>query len=579
MEKYKHFSVITLVLLVQNFNFVFGQIVGERLHGNYGQIFSSVDSDLDDNLFENFVDFTGGEYLDYEDQMPSESVLTEEQLTARQIKLRELYKGRRRGPVNKDGKNSIKMNFFNNRLKKKTEILAQTEKSRENETAASTSKPNKHLDIHPSGLAVTVVKPPPGFKPSENVDVENKKGGNLSLKSREKSSPLNWDSKQQKQRAALATSIIGSRLKDLKEKRKLLMNTNIVTERSEESKSEKIESRIDKDFESLEEAQKETGSHLLKVHIEEKSSESTSPILFPTKKRRFKPQIKSTAVSQKWSIKDKLKNKNKLEVAGVTIENTKAEHVGDGETKANEKDVIKKKQMIKEAVEDNKESTPEAVSEEILDQVYGKLDGLYDKLEKIKNSSEELEAVEKKPSWMNKKKKKGTPLKKINVEESAVPVSIVPHGVPIKRGFNSGPKKVLVMPSSPPLIKSQPTSVTITQSPTVTQFLQFLPYSSTTSTTTEIVPEERTINEADNDNIIEDAVEDKLGFSAEQILELEEEEIKDADTMTADIINENIEKVLKIQMPQHTKLLYGDTEGSDRYQRNSNSTNTEVGIS
>ena len=99
MEKYKHVTVITLVLLVQNFKFIFGQIVGERLHGNYGQIFSSVDSDLDDNLFENFVDLTGGDSLDYEDQLPSESVLTEAQLTARQIKLRELYKGRRRGPV------------------------------------------------------------------------------------------------------------------------------------------------------------------------------------------------------------------------------------------------------------------------------------------------------------------------------------------------------------------------------------------------------------------------------------------------------------------------------------------------
>merc|ERR1712209_290348 len=126
--------------------------------GNYGQIFSSVDSDLDDNLFENFVDFTGGDYLDYEDQLPSESVLTEAQLTARQIKLRELYKGRRRGPVNKDGTNSIKMNYFNNRLKK-TEGPAKIDKTTENNTSTSTSKPEKSLDIHPSGLAVTVVKP------------------------------------------------------------------------------------------------------------------------------------------------------------------------------------------------------------------------------------------------------------------------------------------------------------------------------------------------------------------------------------------------------------------------------------
>ena len=31
--------------------------------------------------------------------------------------------------------------------------------------------------------------------------------------------------------------------------------------------------------------------------------------------------------------------------------------------------------------------------------------------------------------------------------------------------------------------------------------------------------------------------------------------------MTADIINENIEKVLNVTMPKHTKLLYGTEEG------------------
>ena len=31
--------------------------------------------------------------------------------------------------------------------------------------------------------------------------------------------------------------------------------------------------------------------------------------------------------------------------------------------------------------------------------------------------------------------------------------------------------------------------------------------------------------------------------------------------MTADMINENIEKVLNVTMPKHTKLLYGTEEG------------------
>ena len=35
----------------------------------------------------------------------------------------------------------------------------------------------------------------------------------------------------------------------------------------------------------------------------------------------------------------------------------------------------------------------------------------------------------------------------------------------------------------------------------------------------------------------------------------------DVGKMTADMINENIEKVLNVTMPKHTKLLYGTEEG------------------
>ena len=268
----------------------------------YGQIFSRVDSDLNGNLFKDFVDFTGGDFLEYDDLMTSESALTQQQLTDRQTKLRELYRGRR--PIGSDKVNP-RVSFFNRlkggKNKKKTE-----------EVKRDPIK-EKILDKIQSGMAVTVVKPPPDYqvpqsgekkkeKPTEKVKVTDKKKKNKN--------PLkDWRGKQ-KQREAVATSLIGSRLKDLKEKRKKLMNSNLVTENTGIVELE----RRDKDFESFEEATR-SGAQLVKVEIEEKSSESFK---FPTKKRRFKPQIKSAAAPPKWSIKENFKNKHKHEVPTKT---------------------------------------------------------------------------------------------------------------------------------------------------------------------------------------------------------------------------------------------------------------------
>ena len=184
MLKMQKLGPALLLLFHCNYS-VRGQISGERIHPSLAQMFSSVDSDLNENIFENFVDFgqqNYGVYEEYEDQMPSESVLTEDQLSARQMKLRELYKARR--PVKKDG--SPKFNFFNRfRRENKTEEEAE-----------------KVLDIHSSGQAVTVVMPPPDFKPS----AEDKKV--VDRDPQPKTTLEDWNNKQ-KQRAALATSLIG----------------------------------------------------------------------------------------------------------------------------------------------------------------------------------------------------------------------------------------------------------------------------------------------------------------------------------------------------------------------------------
>ena len=547
------------------------QIFGESLDQNYGPIFSSVDSDLDDNMFENFVDFSNGNFNNYEDQMVSESVMTEEQLTARQVKLRELYKGRR--PVAKSGAGGIRMNFFN-RLKEnkrpRPAILGPrniTDDKNITTNSSTTLKPEKLLDLHQSGMAVTVVKPPPDFVPSEP---EDSKPQTKSSK-RTKTSPFDWSRNKQKQRAALATSIIGSRLKDLKDKRKKLMNSNLVTERPEQR---------------AEDREEDSGAQVLTVSIQEKSSETN--VRFPTKKRRFKPQIKPTAGSQKWSIKEKLKNKNKLQISSVTKGKTKEKHEN-VKNEANVKSIDLPHPTKKEDIKDQVES----ISEELLNEVYKTSDNLTE--EPVPSEQKDEESNEEKPEWMKKPKKMGKPLKKIDVEESAAPISIVPHGVPITRGFagaDDASRRVLVLPSSKPMVKAP---VPVTQAPSVTQFLQFLPFTPSTLQTpvTEephLEPETRIIEETmkQKEEVVEakekitektvEAVEMKSeNKNTEENKKMDMEQSTNASTtqsenpekihevsdvkMTADIINENIEKVLNVTMPKHTKLLYGTEEG------------------
>ena len=516
------------------------QLFGESLNQNYGPIFSSVDSDLDDNLFENFVDFSNGNFHNYEDQMVSESVMTEEQLTARQVKLRELYKGRR--PVAKSGAGGIRMNFFN-RLKEnkrpRPAILGprnMTEDKNITTYSSASLKPEKLLDLHQSGMAVTVVKPPPDFVPSEP---EDSKTQTSKSSKRTKTSPFDWSRNKQKQRAALATSIIGSRMKDLKDKRKKLMNSNLVTERPEQR---------------VEDSEEDSGAQVLTVSIQEKSSETNAR--FPTKKRRFKPQIKPTAGSQKWSIKEKLKNKNKLQVSSVTKGKTKEKHEN-VKNEANVKTIDLPHPTIKQDIKDQ----VEFISEELLNEVYKTSDNLTE--EPVQNKTKDEQSNEEKPEWMKKSKKMGKPLKKIDVEESAAPISIVPHGVPITRGFGTdeASRRVLVLPSAKPMVKAP---VPVTQAPSVTQFLQFLPFTPVTEETDkpQLEPETRIIEEK------EEAVEKRVETVEEKPENTTTEENKNVDMeqstnkssaqsetdenkpkvsdgkMTADIINENIEKVI-----------------------------------
>ena len=480
-------QLLATLLLAGSNSLIEAQLFGESLDQNYGPIFSSVDTHLDDNMFENFVDFSNGDFYNYEDQMVSESVLTEEQLTARQVKLRELYKGRR--PVAKSGAGGIRMNFFN-RLKKNTDrprpgILSPRNRTEiKNQTAtdsSSTLKPDKLLDLHQSGLAVTVVKPPPDFISSESKPEVSKPETKSSK--RNKPSPFDWSRNKQKQRAALATSLIGSRLKNLKDKRKLLMNSNLVTERPDKKEEESGE--------EMETLTKEPGAQVLTVNIQEKSSESN--VRFPTKKRRFKPQIKPTAGSQKWSIKEKLKNKNKLQVSSVTKGKTKERH----ENVKNEA-TVKINALSHPIKKEDTNEKVELISEELLDEVYETSDNLVEK--PVNNNQSNTKSSEEKPEWMNKPKKMGKPLKKIDVEESAAPISIVPHGVPLKRGFGSddSSRRVLVLPPAPAVTRVP--GLRVTQAPSVTQFLQFLPFTTSTRQTPlteevepELEPEQRII--------------------------------------------------------------------------------------
>ena len=164
---------------------------------------------------------------------------------------------------------------------------------------------------NPSGPAVTVVKPPPNFKLPENLDTANKVETNSVTKN------TDWSSSK-KQRAA--ASLFGSRLTDLKKKRKSQINSDLVTDHDEEETEEtkdSFEERLDKDVESMEKVNENSKSHLLKVHIEEKSSESVTP---NHKKQSFRPGRKT--------IK---KTSNKKQTSGiksvVTLDETTTKQV------------------------------------------------------------------------------------------------------------------------------------------------------------------------------------------------------------------------------------------------------------
>ena len=594
------------------------QILGETPDQQYyGQIFSRVDSDLNGNLFKDFVDFTGGDFLEYEDLITSESALTEQQLTERQTKLRELYRGRR--PIGGDKVNP-RVSFFNR--------LKGGKKKKEKEEKKRDPIKEKILDKIQSGMAVTVVKPPPDYQLPQSVEKKKEKPAEkVNSKKNKKKNPLkDWRGKQ-KQREAVATSLIGSRLKDLKEKRKKLMNSNLVTEPSAKQSVE-VE-RIDKDFESFEEATK-SGAQLVKVEIEEKSSESFK---FPTKKRRFKPQIKSAAAPPKWSIKENFKNKHKHELPTKTKVETTDKSTEDIAKMKNKTENKKRKDKVKVPSESDemKKNVTDAVveikenivSEEILgngqisyiysklslvsvensfdpaiaDEVYGEVEGQAQKVSKLKETEDEetVKEKEKRPSWLNSPRKKSTPLKHINAEESALPLSIIPHGVPLKRGFSesSRPAQVLVLPTSPPTLET-----TRPVKPTFSQFLTFGPLQPTTATST-TSPTSTTSNPSELVRLgdLSESFTDKLatlkkkeslaaapavqGFSQEETAELISEEAEsrtaagEEEKMTADMINTNIESVLNIKMPNYTRLLYGDSDG-ERFERNSNSSSDEV---
>jgi hypothetical protein len=69
---------------------------------------------------------------------------------------------------------------------------------------------------------------------------------------------------------------------------------------------------------------------------------------------------------------------------------------------------------------------------------------------------------------------------------------------------------------------------------------------------------------ASSDRPKKQAVPKLSGFTADEIKELSDE--NQNEKMSPNMINKNIEKVLKIKMPKHTKLLYGDKK--QRFERN-----------
>ena len=199
------------------------------------------------------------------------------------------------------------------------------------------------------------------------------------------------------------------------------------------------------------------------------------------------------------------------------------------------------------------------------------------------------EEKEKKPSWMNSPRKKSAPLKHIDAEESALPLSIIPHGVPLKRGFSQTARpQVLVLPTSPTSPPTVDTTSTSTSTrpvkPAFSQFLTFGPLQPTTASTASTTSSQGGLSESFTDKL---ATLKKMetpavqGFSEEETAELISEEAESraeadqAEKMTAELINTNIESVLNIKMPNYTRLLYGEKDGQ-RFERNSNSSSDEV---
>ena len=208
---------------------------------------------------------------------------------------------------------------------------------------------------------------------------------------------------------------------------------------------------------------------------------------------------------------------------------------------------------------------------DVLDEVYGKLGGLYDKVAKLKETEKEEEG--KKPGWMESPRKKSSPLKHIDAEESALPLSIIPHGVPMTRGFSESSTRggLLVIPTS-----SSPGPTPRPLKPGFSQFLSFGPVTPTTlstvpTSTSEAFSEKLNTLKKTSSEVSSAPVS---GFSEEETVELIQEEEKET-KMTADMINAEIEAALDIKMPNYTELLYGDNEGQ-RFERDSNFSNDEV---
>ena len=170
--------------------------------------------------------------------------------------------------------------------------------------------------------------------------------------------------------------------------------------------------------------------------------------------------------------------------------------------------LLKKSTMVKVREENDSDvahagivkSDIHEISEEISDEVYDKLDSLHNKVEKLRKT----EKGKKEEYTFIQKKRKTAANNEINAEKNTQPLSIIPHGVPLRRGFPG----------------------------------------------------------AHSDESKKQAVPKLSGLTADEIKELSNENAK----MSPNMINKNIEKVLKIKMPNHTKLLYGDKK--HRFERN-----------